>query len=75
MSLNHSPETHQNLLERIPSATGRDLGEWFSAIDEGPSFLRLDEQANWLRDEHGLTHGYASALAHEHHRRRCTRGQ
>jgi hypothetical protein len=46
MSLNHSPETHQNLLERIPTATGRDLGEWFSAIDEGPSFLRRTPQAS-----------------------------
>ncbi|MGH3096317.1 MAG: DUF4287 domain-containing protein [Streptosporangiales bacterium] len=70
MSLNHSPETHQNLLRRIPQATGRDLREWFSAIEEGPSFLRVDEQANWLRDEHGLAHGFAAALAHEHHRRR-----
>ncbi|MQA80366.1 MAG: DUF4287 domain-containing protein [Streptosporangiales bacterium] len=73
MSLNHSPETHRNLLDRIPAATGRDLREWFSEIEEGPSFLRLDEQANWLRDEHGLHHGYASALAHEHHRRRTAR--
>ncbi|MQA01594.1 MAG: DUF4287 domain-containing protein [Streptosporangiales bacterium] len=74
MSLNHSPETHQNLLERIPRTTGKELREWLDAIDEGPTFLRLEEQANWLRDEHGLHHGYAAALAHEHHRRRrCTR--
>lgn len=73
MSLNHSPETHQNLLQRIPRATGRELREWFIAMQDGPSFLRVDEQANWLRDEHGLAHAYASALAVEHHRRRSTR--
>lgn len=73
MSLNHSPETHKNLLDRIPGHTGRNLREWFTAMDEGPSFLRCEDQANWLRDEHGLHHGYAAALAHEHHRRRTSR--
>ena len=71
MSLNHSPETHKNLIARIPKVTGRGLPEWFEAIDNGPSFLRCDERVNWLADEHGLSHGYAAALVHEHelHRR------
>jgi hypothetical protein len=71
MSLNHSPETHKNLIARIPKVTGRDLPEWFQAIDDGPSFIRCEERVNWLADEHGLSHGYAVALVHEHelHRR------
>jgi hypothetical protein len=71
MSLNHSPETHKNLIARIPKVTGRDLPEWFQAIDDGPSFLRCEERVTWLADEHGLSHGYAAALVHEHelHRR------
>ena len=66
MSLNHSPETHNKLIARIPAVTGRDLPEWFQAIENGPAFLRYDERVNWLADEHGISHGYASALVHEH---------
>jgi hypothetical protein len=68
MPLNHSPETHKNLIARIPSVTGRDLREWF-----GPAFLRCEERANWLSDEHGLSHGYASAIVHEYEMRRRMR--
>ncbi|WP_066371679.1 DUF4287 domain-containing protein [Herbidospora mongoliensis] len=70
MSLNHSLETQTKLIARVPSITGRELPEWFQAIDAGPSFSRCDERANWLADEHGLTHGYAAAIVLEHERRR-----
>lgn len=71
MSMNHSPETHQNLVARIPQVTGKPLPEWFEHIDNGPAFLRFEERVNWLADEHGLSHGYATAIAHEHQRRRA----
>ncbi len=71
MSLPHSDETHQSLLARIPTATGRELDEWFRAIDDGPGLLRFDERVNWLRDEHALPHGYARAIVHEHDKRRA----
>ncbi|GGP12099.1 DUF4287 domain-containing protein [Nonomuraea glycinis] len=73
MSLNHSMETQTKLIARVPTITGRELPEWFLAIDNGPSFLRCDERANWLADEHGLTHGYAAAIVHEHERFRRNR--
>ncbi|HEY3684273.1 MAG TPA: DUF4287 domain-containing protein [Streptosporangiaceae bacterium] len=73
MSLNLSPETHKNLIARIPVVTGRQLPEWFESIDEGPAFLRCEERVNWLADEHALSHGYASAIVHEYERRRATR--
>jgi hypothetical protein len=66
LSLTHSPEMHKNLIARIPTVTGRDLREWFSRIESGPAFLRCAERATWLQDEHGLTHGYASAIVHEY---------
>src|SRR5450755_441702 len=66
LSLTHSPEMHKNLIARIPSVTGRDLREWFRRLESGPAFLRCDERAHWLADEHGLTHGYASAIVHEY---------
>jgi hypothetical protein len=70
MSLHHSTETHQNLLERIPEVTGRQLPHWFEALDNGPALLRFEERVTWLKDEHDLPHGYATALVHEHDRKR-----
>jgi len=66
MSLSHSPELHKNLIARIPDVTGRDLPEWFRSLESGPAFLRCDERAAWLADEHGLSHGYARAIVHEY---------
>lgn len=73
MSLNHSEETHRNLLARIPTVTGRDLPEWFEALEAGPSLLRFDDRVRWLRDEHGLSHGHATAIVHERDLRRAAR--
>jgi hypothetical protein len=73
VTLNHSLETHKNLIARIPSVTGRDLVEWFKSLESGPAFLRCEERAHWLSDEHGLSHGYASAIVHEYERQRRIR--
>lgn len=73
MSLNHSEATHQQLVDRVPAATGRDLPEWFQEIEAGPSLMRFEERVNWLRDEHGLAHGHASAIIHEYDLRRGAR--
>lgn len=73
MALHHSEETHRQLVERIPSATGRDLKEWFGQIDDGPGFLRFDERVSWLRDEYGISHGHATAIVHEHNKRKAAR--
>ncbi|MGH3342547.1 MAG: DUF4287 domain-containing protein [Carbonactinosporaceae bacterium] len=73
MSLNHSEETHRNLLARIPTVTGRPLREWLRTLDDGPALLRFEEKVNWLRDEHGLSHGHATAIIHEHDMARAAR--
>ena len=39
--------------------------DWMRALDDGPAFSRFDEKVNWLRDEHGLSHGFATAVVHE----------
>jgi hypothetical protein len=70
MTLHHSDELHRNLVERVPQVTGRALPEWFHEIEQGPSFLRLDERVNWLTDEHAIPHGYASAIVREHEKHR-----
>lgn len=73
MSLHHSEETHRNLVARVPLVTGRELPEWFKAIEDGPAFLRFDDKVNWLRDEHGIAHGHATAIVHEHDKLRAAR--
>ena len=73
MSLNHSEATHQQLLDRVPSATGRDLPQWFETLENGPGLLRFEERVNWLRDEHNISHGHASAIVHEYYKRRAAR--
>lgn len=66
MSNGHSDETHAQLIARIPDQTGRSMSDWFSVIENGPSLLRFDERVEWLRTEHELSHGYATAIVHEH---------
>ena len=73
MPLTRSPETHKNLIARIPRVTGSDLREWFRRLESGPAFLRCEERAQWLADEHGITHGYATAIVHEYELRRRIR--
>ena len=73
MTLHHSEETHQQLLAKVPQVTGRELPEWFRALEAGPSLLRFEERVNWLRDEHGIAHGHATAIVHEHNKRRAAR--
>ncbi|CAN5629259.1 hypothetical protein BH24ACT13_BH24ACT13_12740 [soil metagenome] len=73
MSLHHSDETHQNLVARVPTVTGRALPEWFRSLEDGPAFLRFEERVNWLRDEHNISHGYATAIIREHDRQRAAR--
>ena len=73
MSINHSEETHRNLLARIPAATGRSLSDWFQLAKDGPSLLRFEERVTWLRDEHNLPRGYANAIVHELDLKRAAR--
>ena len=73
MTLHHSEETHQQLLAKVPEVTGREIPEWFRALEDGPGLLRFEERVNWLRDEHGIAHGHATAIVHEHNKRRAAR--
>ena len=74
MSQTHfSEETHRNLLDRIPSCTGREVSDWLRAVADGPSVLRFDEKVSWLRSEHELSYGHAKALVHEYDLRRAAR--
>lgn len=73
MGLHHSEETHQQLVARVPAATGKELAEWFRCLDDGPGLSRFDDRVNWLRSEYELAHGHATAIVHEHDLRRARR--
>ena len=73
VSLHHSEDTHRQLVERIPSVTGKSLKEWFSTLEQGPSLLRFDEKVNWLRDQFSVAHGHATAIVHEYDKQRAAR--
>jgi Domain of unknown function (DUF4287) len=72
MTVHHSEETHRNLVERVPQVTGRGLSDWFHEIEQGPSFSRFDERVSWLRDEHELPAGFATAIVREHEKHRVS---
>ena len=63
--IRHSEQTHQQLVERLPSATGRDVKDWMRALEDGSAFSPFEDKVNGLRDEHGLSHGFATAIVHE----------
>lgn len=73
MTLHHSEATHRQLVDRIPTSTGKKLTEWFSALHDGPALSRFDERVTWLRDEYELSHGQATAIVHEFDRVRAAR--
>jgi hypothetical protein len=75
MSVAHSPETHAQLIARIPTVTGRNLHEWFDRLEQGPALARCQERATWLADEHGISDAYARALVHEYDRSRRNRSR
>lgn len=73
MTLHHSEDTHRQLVERIPSATGKQMNEWFGVLEDGPSLSRFDERVGWLRSEHDLSHGQATAIVHEYDKVKAAR--
>ena len=63
--IRHSEQTHQQLVERLPQVTGRDMKDWMRTLDEGPALSRFDDRVTWLQDEYTLSHGFATAIVHE----------
>ncbi|MCX4692971.1 DUF4287 domain-containing protein [Streptomyces sp. NBC_01408] len=73
MSVEFSEQTHRNMIDRIPRATGRGIIDWLRAVDEGPSLVRFEEKVSWLLGAHELSYGQAKAIIHEYDLRRAAR--
>jgi len=63
---NTSPEAAtQTMLDNLPEKTGKSLQQWLKILGR-QSFAKHGEIVNWLKSEHGVTHGFANLIAHMH---------
>lgn len=52
----------QNMIKNLEEMTGRTMAEWI-AIVEGSGEEKVRARINFLKDQHGLTYGYANLVA------------
>lgn len=61
----------QSMIDNLPSNTGKSLAEWFTVLDAS----NLDKHAALvalLKQEHGITHGYANGIVLQYRARGST---
>ena len=49
------------MIENMPEKTGKSLDQWKSLL-ANKSFVKHSEAVNFLKREHGVTHGYANTI-------------
>ncbi len=53
----------QTMINNMPEKTGKSLGEWKSILKE-KNFAKHGEALNYLKKEHGVSHGFANTIVH-----------
>jgi len=51
----------QTMIGNMPDKTGKSLEEWMGILKE-KSFAKHSEAVNFLKSEHGVTHGFANTI-------------
>ncbi|WP_116771032.1 DUF4287 domain-containing protein [Maribacter litoralis] len=51
----------QTMIDNMPEKTGKSLNEWKTILKE-KSFAKHSEGVNFLKKEHGVTHGFANTI-------------
>jgi hypothetical protein len=51
----------QTMIDNMPSKTGKSLQEW-KKILQAKQFVKHSEGVNYLKSEHGVTHGFANTI-------------
>ena len=51
----------QTMIDNMPEKTGKSLAEW-KKILKGKGFSKHSEGVNFLKKEHGVTHGFANTI-------------
>lgn len=58
-----SPEQHlETMLSNIPEKTGKTLADWLALVEK-EGLKKHVKIMNFLKKEHGLTHGYANLIS------------
>jgi hypothetical protein len=52
----------QAMIDNLPANTGKALDEWFVVLDEA-AVAKHSEMVSYLKNTHGVTHGYANGIA------------
>lgn len=55
----------QTMIDNLPGKTGKSLEQWLEILTK-QTFEKHGEIVNWLKSEHGVTHGFANLIAHSH---------
>jgi hypothetical protein len=53
------------MMPAIEKKYGKPISEWMKIISKS-SLTKHSELVSWLKTEHGLGHGHATALVHKH---------
>ncbi len=56
-------KTLQTMIDNMPEKTGKSLEAWKKLL-KGKSFEKHSEAVNFLKKEHGVTHGFANTIVH-----------
>jgi len=51
----------QTMIDNMPEKTGKSLEEW-KVVLKRKSFVKHSESVNYLKKEHGVTHGFANTI-------------
>ncbi len=51
----------QTMIDNMPEKTGKSLQEWKSLLHK-MTFSKHSEAVNYLKNEHGVTHGFANTI-------------
>ena len=54
----------QSMIDNIEKKTGKNLAEWIKIVQQS-GFQKHTEQVNFLKTDHGFTHGFANLVAHK----------
>ncbi|MEQ9095565.1 MAG: DUF4287 domain-containing protein [Phycisphaerales bacterium] len=57
-------EMARTMAENLKKNTGKSLAQW-AKVAKGSGFEKHGEVVKFLKEEHGLGHGYANLIAHE----------
>ena len=58
-------EIVQSMIDKLPEKTGKSLAQWLKAL-AGTTLTKHGEIVRHLKSGHGVTHGYANLIAHQH---------